>query len=293
LGEDTTRHCWNLFEFILCQKRLLHWPIPIGSKTEDFEVKRATLQDDLLDQRSVRSLKRSTPRKSNGSSVHAAARKVLKKLLEPLARLAFDCGFSVNELHSMLREAAVRSAAEWQLQSERRINISGIAATTGISRGQISRILKYHEIGSDKASNGRQSPIGRILAGWHSDTRFLSANQLPAELDLYGRGFTFESLVRRYGRGIPVRAIFDELTRIGAVELTASRKILPKTSVAVNRRITPEVIEAFGSWATDLLSAKLRNTKSSYAPVSKVARLRVTMSADGRSKRRRNFRRID
>jgi Family of unknown function (DUF6502) len=241
----------------------------------------------------VRSLKRPRLRKSNGSSVHPAARKVLKKLLEPLSRLAFDCGFSVNELHSMLREAAVRSAAGRQLEDERRINISGIAATTGISRGEISRILKYGEIATDKVSNGRQNPINRILAAWHSDTRFLTANQLPAELDLYGRGFTFESLVRRHGRGIPVRAIFDELTRIGAVELTASQKIFPKTSVAVNRRITPEVIEAFGGWATHLLSAELRNAKSSYATVSKTARLRAAISAEGRSKRRRNFRRID
>lgn len=241
----------------------------------------------------MRSLKRPRLRKSNGSSVHLAARIVLKKLLEPLSRLAFDCGFSVNELHSMLREAAVRSAAGRQLEDERRINISGIAATTGISRGEISRILKYGEIATDKVSNGRQNPINRILAAWHSDTRFLTANQLPAELDLYGRGVTFESLVRRHGRGIPVRAIFDELTRIGAVELTASQKIFPKTTVAVNRRITPEVIEAFGGWATGLLSAELRNAKSAYAPASKTARHRVTISGEGRSKRRRNFRRIN
>ena len=241
----------------------------------------------------MRSSKRPRLRKSNGSSVHPAARKVLKKLLEPLSRLAFDCGFSVNELHSMLREAAVRTAAGRQIEDERRINISGIAATTGISRGEISRILKYREIATDKVSNGRQNPINRILAAWHSDTRFLTENQLPAELDLYGRGFTFESLVKRHGRGIPVRAIFDELTRIGAVELTASQKVFPKTSVAVDRRITPGVIEAFGGWATDLLSAELRNAESSYAPVSKTARPRVTISAEGLSKRRRNFRRID
>src|SRR5882757_3221096 len=72
--------------------------------------------------------------------------------------------------------------------SSGRINISGIAATTGISRGEISRILKhYGSIATDKVSNGRQNPINRILAAWHSDTRFLTANKLPAELDLYGR----------------------------------------------------------------------------------------------------------
>jgi hypothetical protein len=241
----------------------------------------------------VRPVKRPRLRKSNGSSVHPAARDVLRKLFEPLSRLAFDCGLSVNELNSMLRETAVRSAAGRQLEDERRINISGIAATTGISRGEISRILKNGQIATDRVGNGRQNPINRILAAWHNDTKFLTANRHPAELDLYGRGSTFESLVRRHGRGIPVRAIFDELTRIGAVKLSASQKISPKMSVAVDRRITPGVIEAFGFWATDLLSARLQKIKSSDAPVSKTARHRVMASAQGRSKRRRNLRRID
>jgi hypothetical protein len=218
---------------------------------------------------------------------------VLRKLFEPLSRLAFDCGLSVKELNSMLREAAVRSAAGRQLEDERRINISGIAATTGISRGEISRILKNDEIATDERGNGRQNPINQILAAWHTDTKFLTANRHPAELDLYGRGSTFESLVRRHGRGIPVRAIFDELTRIGAVELSVSQKISPKMSVAVDRRITPEVIEAFGCWATDLLSARLQKVKSSDASASNTARHRVIVSAEGRSKRRRNLRRID
>jgi hypothetical protein len=218
---------------------------------------------------------------------------VLKKLLEPLSRLAFDCGLSVKELNSMLREAAVRSAVGRQLEDERRINISGIAATTGISRGEISRILKNGEIATDERGNRSQNPINRILAAWHNDTKFLTANRHPAELDLYGRGYTFESLVRRHGRGIPVRAVFDELTRIGAVKLSASQKISPKMSVAVDRRITPEVIEAFGCWATDLLSARLQKVKSSDAPALNTARHGVIVSAESRSKRRRNLRRID
>ena len=241
----------------------------------------------------MRPVKRPRLRKSNESSVHPAARNVLRKLFEPLSRLAFDCGLSVKELNSMLREAAVRSAAGRQLEDERRINISGIAATTGISRGEISRILKNGEIATDKRGNRSQNPINRILAAWHNDTKFLTANRHPAELDLYGRGSTFESLVRRHGRGIPVRAIFDELTRIGAVKLSASQKISPKMSVAVDRRITPEVIEAFGCWATDLLSARLQKVKSSDASASNTARHRVIVSAEGRSKRRRNFRRTD
>jgi hypothetical protein len=241
----------------------------------------------------MRPVKRLRLRKSDGSGAQAAARKAFRELLEPLSHFAFDCGLSVNELNSILREAAVRSAAGRQIEDDRRVNISGIAATTGISRGEISQILKNGGTATDQIGDRRQNSINRILAAWHRDPRFLTANRLPAKLNLYGRGFTFESLVRRHGRGIPVRAIFDELTRIGAVELTASQKIYPKMSVAVDRRITREVIEAFGSWATDLLLARLRNVKSPEAPTSRAAGSRVTISAEGRSKRRRNFRRID
>jgi hypothetical protein len=231
------------------------------------------------------------PRKPNGTGVQVAARKALRKLLEPLSGLAFDCGLSISEANSILREAAVRGAAKRQLEDKKRINISGIAAATGVSRGEISRILRDGHAARELIDDRHQNPANRILAAWHRDPRFLTSNRLPAALKLYGRGATFEFLVRKYGRGLPTRAVFDQLTRIGAIELRASQQVSPKMSVAVDRRITPKMIKAYGDWAADLLSTKLLNVTKSDASPPKSAKLRTIKSSKHHSKRRQNFRR--
>jgi Family of unknown function (DUF6502) len=233
------------------------------------------------------------PRKPNGTGIQVAARKTLRQLLEPLSGLAFDCGLSIGEVNSILREAAVRGVAGRQLEDEKRINISGIAAATGVSRAEISRILRDGDAAPELIDDRHQNPANRILAAWHRDPRFLTSNRLPAALKLYGRGATFEFLVRQYGRGLPTRAVFDQLTRIGAIELRASQEVSPKMSVAVDQRITPQMIKAYGGWATDLLSTKLLNVTKSDAPAPRGAKPRTIRSTKYNSKTRRNFRRSD
>ncbi len=78
--------------------------------------------------------------KSKATDVRAIARNALLQLLEPLAGFVSDSGLSTSELNAIYREAAVISAVAKQLEVADRVNISGIAATTGISRGAISRI---------------------------------------------------------------------------------------------------------------------------------------------------------
>ena len=232
-------------------------------------------------------------RKPNGTGIQVAARKALRKLLEPLSSLAFDCGLSIGEVNSILREAAVRGAAARQLEDKKRLNISGIAAATGVSRGEISRILRDGHAAPELIDDRHQNPANRILTAWHRDPRFLTSKRLPAALKLYGRGPTFESLVRQYGRGLPTRAVFDQLTRIGAIELRASQEVSPKMSVAVDRRITPQTIKAYGGWAADLLSTKLLNVTKSDASPLKSPKFRAIKSSKYHSKRRQNFRRAD
>ena len=80
--------------------------------------------------------------RSKRIDVRLVAKKALLQLFEPLAGFVIDAGLSTNELHRIMRQAAVRSVAARQLEDSHRINISGIAATTGIPRAEISRILK-------------------------------------------------------------------------------------------------------------------------------------------------------
>jgi len=133
------------------------------------------------------------------------------QLLRPLVEFVLDSGLNTHAMHSILREAAVRVVAARQMEIAPKVNISGIAASTGIPRAEISRILKASPSSAETVADRQQQATNRILAAWHQDPKFTTPEGQPADLKIYGRGSTFESLVINHGRGIPSRAILDEL----------------------------------------------------------------------------------
>jgi hypothetical protein len=195
----------------------------------------------------------------------AIARKALLRLMEPLAGFVFDSGLSMHEMTAIFREAAVRSVAAQQRKSSDRLNISGIAASTGISRAEISRILKSPSGVSDRVSGRRQQSTHKVLEAWQQNPRFTGPNGQPADLKLYGRGASFDALVKKFGGGIPTRAMLDELTRTGAIEIKTSQVVRMKSSVSPERGLTPQVIKAFGDRARELLSTLLQNMREPRA----------------------------
>src|SRR5258707_1277387 len=136
-------------------------------------------------------------KRSNAADVQIAAPKAFSKILKPLAELALNSGISVSELNSILRQSAIRGVAAQQINDANRINISGIAATTGISRSEISRTLKSPRRKFHTAAFS-QTMANTILTAWYCDPRFLTAARQPRDLKLYGGSDTFESLVKRY-----------------------------------------------------------------------------------------------
>jgi hypothetical protein len=202
--------------------------------------------------------------KTDRNDVRVVARKALLQLLEPLVGFVLDSGLGTHELHSILREAAVRTVAARQMEVAQRVNISGIAASTGIPRAEISRILKLNA--HSRVTDLQQQSTNRILGVWHQDPRFTTPGGKPADLKIYGRGSTFETLVRIHGRSIPTRAMLDELTRAGAAEVLSSGLVRVKTSVAVERGVTPRVIRSFGDRASELLSTMLQNMRNPESP---------------------------
>jgi hypothetical protein len=203
--------------------------------------------------------------KSSRNDVRGLAISALLQLFEPLTDFVIDAGLSTSDLYSIVRQAAVRRVAAQQIEVSRRINISGIAATTGISRSEISRILKISKK-DEKLVDSRQQSTNRILAAWHEEPRFTTPNGEPADLKIYGRGPTFDLLVKRHGLGIPTRAVLDELVRAHAVDLLPSQKIRAKASLAVHSGISPQMIKAFGDRAAELIDTLVSNMRSPDKP---------------------------
>jgi hypothetical protein len=204
--------------------------------------------------------------KSNAGHVRLVAKDALRQILEPLAGFVLDSGLSTGEFCNLFREAAVRSAASKQLNTSDRVNISGIAATTGIPRAEISRILKSKIPTRESKKSKEQQSTNRILAGWYADPKFTTAGGQPSDLKLYGRSATFDALARKYGRGLPTRALLDELLRAGAIELLPNQKVRAKAPVAIERGVNAQMISTYGERASDLLSTLLINMRGSDVP---------------------------
>lgn len=191
------------------------------------------------------------------AEVRGAALSALEDLLEPLAGFVLDAGLNAQEFQSLLRVAAVRSAAGRQRETKSRINISGIAASTGISRAEVSRILKTPSHPRPPAADTRLHATNRVLAVWHDDPKYTDGSGQPADLKIYGKPPSFDSLVKRHGRGLPTRAMLDELLRTDSVEITGAQRVRAKTFFAVDRGLSPGAVKAFGDRATELLSTML------------------------------------
>jgi hypothetical protein len=188
--------------------------------------------------------------------VPTAARDALLQLLQPLAGFALDAGFSIHEMTTILRAAAVRTVAAQQIRASSRINISGIAASTGIPRAEISRILKG--VAAQEVPPRNRS-TSRIIAAWREDPKFLDSAGQPADLRIYGKGASFDSLVKTHGRGIPTRAVLDELTRTGSIKVSPAQKVKLKNLTAVDRGMTPQAIKTFGDRTSELMERLLAN----------------------------------
>jgi len=198
---------------------------------------------------------------SDAEELRFAARTALIRIMKPLAGFVNDSGLSAKELRAIFTEAVVRSAAERQLEVGNRVNLSGISASTGVTRAEISKILKHEVVFLRKQFGHHAQSTNKILSAWHHDPKFTTPNGQPSDLKIYGRGSTFESLVKRYERSIPIRALLDELGRIGAVEVLQSQLVRVKTYVATERGANARMINSFGDRATELLSSMLQNMR--------------------------------
>ena len=185
------------------------------------------------------------------SDTRAVAIKAFIRLFEPLAQFAMDAGLSASELNSIFRHASVKWLADRQLLRARRVNISGISARTGIPRSEISRILRSNT----QWMIGLQRPsIYRVITAWHRKSRFTDAGGQPLDLKIYGKGATFESLVRVHGAGIPLRAILDEMIRMGAVEIVPSQKVRAISASLSSHSLEAKFIKTFGDRAAKFMS---------------------------------------
>jgi hypothetical protein len=206
------------------------------------------------------------PRKSRSNDpLKEATIAALKRMVDPLVDLMFDAGVTVHDLSQIMRESAVRTAARRVFKETGRESKSRVAIITGLPRSEVARILK-----SDDLSPGhrlRQHPARKVLAAWFDDPRFLAANGDPAVLPIFGKRRSFEQLVAMHSRGIPVRAMLDELTQVDAVERLENQRVRVKTRIPILTGTSGSAIAVIGERTRDLLDTLTNNLRRTSKPL--------------------------
>lgn len=139
------------------------------------------------------------------------------RLLRPLVRILLRDGISYKTFADLVKWVYVDVAMKEFGIEGRKQSISRVSVITGLTRKEVLRVRRL-ERPDDSASTEQYNRAARVIAGWRRDKDFLDAKGRPASLPMTGSGATFNELIRRFSGDVPVRALLDELIRIGAVK---------------------------------------------------------------------------
>lgn len=193
-----------------------------------------------------------------------AALETLSRLLEPLLKLMFDSRVTVREFTQLLRKLAVQQANLQISRDTGQSNKSRVSILTGMPRSEVTRLLKKRS--SSNSSEPIQHPTRKLLSAWFDDSAYLTKEGDPAILPAFGRRRSFERLVEKYGGGVPVRAMLDELTRINAIEWLDGQRIRPRNRIPTITGLTASSILMMGERGRNLLDTLLANAHAAENP---------------------------
>jgi len=177
-----------------------------------------------------------------------AKSKSIGRIIQALTDEVLDTGLTIQEICQLVRESSVLVALQRLSGNDQHLSKTRIAVATGLSRAEVARILCL------KSSIYwiSRHPIRKLVAAWRFDGRFKSARGEPKTLPIYGKRSSFESLVTVSNRGIPVRAMLDELVHIKIA------KVLPGQRV---RLVVPLPVFGDLTLIREVLAASRSNTK--------------------------------
>lgn len=187
---------------------------------------------------------------SRTSQALAAA---VSRLIRPLVRILLRHGMSFNEFADHVKRVYVDVAmSEFRIPGKKQ-SISRVSILTGLTRKEVQH-LSSTSADTDQATAERYNRAARVISGWVRDPDFTDAEGSPLPLSLDGAESSFAVLVRRHSGDMPVRAVLDELLRVGAVERLEDGKVRLVTRAYVPRTSELDKLAILGADVSDLIS---------------------------------------
>jgi hypothetical protein len=197
----------------------------------------------------------------------------LQDLLTALALILLPRGMTPKRFSQLARSAFVEAAAERSKLQNGRVNHSRVAAQTGLTRADVTRLLR-HKVVNPEARG--QTAIERVINGWRADREFMIRPGVPKRLPITGGRGSFARLVKKYGGDLPHRAVLHELRRIGAA-CEADGRVEPRLSRHSRRRNNFDFLSPVLPALVDLLGI---SSKKSASKIPSIQRLIIPVETE-------------
>lgn len=186
-------------------------------------------------------------------SVSGAISSAVFTLLRPLVRILLRNGVPYGAFADIAKKVYVEIASGEFLPAGRKQSKSRVSILTGLSRKEVLRVSRL-SVREDAGAVERYNRAARVIAGWVRDGSFSDKGGSPAPLVIEGEGSSFSVLVRKFSGDAPVRAVLDELLRVGAVERTDDGRVRLIERSYVPRTGEVDKIGILGSDVRDLIA---------------------------------------
>lgn len=146
--------------------------------------------------------------------------RAILRILRPLVRLLLRNGIPFGEFAECAKRAYVQSAVEDFGIEGRKTTDSRVAIMSGLTRKEVKRLRELEDPSEIVSEAAKQNcnRAARVISGWVRDNEFHDESGATATLPLESEdGCSFSALVKLYSGDVPVRAVLDELIRVGAV----------------------------------------------------------------------------
>ena len=181
-----------------------------------------------------------------GQNVKEHLTLAVRMMLKPLVKLLISQGVSHGDFSEAAKDVYVEMAIR-HFDKSKKVNQSGTAILTGLTRKEVKNVID-RAISAEPHSKNYSRP-SRVLAGWHSDPKYIGPYGVPLEIpyESSAEGMpSFTELVRTYSGDMAPRPMLKELVRVGAVV-----ELENKTYKAVRRdfeaeALSPELVERLG-----------------------------------------------
>jgi Family of unknown function (DUF6502) len=192
-------------------------------------------------------------------ALHAA----VLRLLRPLVRLLLHHSVPYETFADLARWVYVDVAEKEFALPNKKQTASRISVITGLNRKEVAR-LQEMTVEDNTGALASFNRAEKVVTAWLHDYPKADSPTRSAALPLEGER-SFAALVKRYSGDMPVRAVLDELLRVGVVkklengeiELVSKGTIVPD---AENRQV---LLANFGVDAADFIASFSHNVLAS------------------------------